>query len=390
MKLPTFLTENRFVKFWMNPINAKRAVLWQIFGVVAVLAVLALFFIVFDPCCRYGIPKFYDLVYEQPYNTIPGILRHAEYDTLILGASGSENYRISDTKIAFPDSVAVKATAAGVSTAVLKRFFDIALEARGPKLKRVINTVEPEMLFGYPGVFNTPMADCFYKRSHFYDYGYWWNWDIMTTQGKHVFYALAHAKKVSTDQEWDMMFNRLYKEKYFGYEELLKNVESFLPKQILIPNRYSNLEKNIENDYYNIAVENPGIDFVFVIPPYSAFYYDRHLMFGDFKAVMTIRTDFVKKMLPLKNVKIYDFAVCTDISEDFGNYRDLIHYHQKVNTFILHSLTSDKYRVHSVGDVLKNNAVVEKMARKIYPKYEESVKIVHKRLGLPLPVLKGL
>jgi hypothetical protein len=49
----------------------------------------------------------------------------------------------------------------------------------------------------------------------------------------------------------------------------------------------------------------------------------------------------------LGNVRLYDFQVAKEITHDLANYRDLSHFHQRINTWMLEQIAADRYRVNA-------------------------------------------
>ena len=50
-------------------------------------------------------------------------------------------------------------------------------------------------------------------------------------------------------------------------------------------------------------------------------------------------------LLDCKNVDIYDFQIANEITTNLSNYKDLTHYHQKINSWILQQMKENKYEI---------------------------------------------
>ena len=56
-----------------------------------------------------------------------------------------------------------------------------------------------------------------------------------------------------------------------------------------------------------------------------------------------------------QNIKIYDFQVADEIIYNLDNYKDITHYHQDINLWMLNKIKEEKYMVKNVETVEKNN-----------------------------------
>lgn len=123
-------------------------------------------------------------------------------------------------------------------------------------------------------------------------------------------------------------------------------------------NDYKNMEKKIPKQFfpeYLVAIfkKNPNTFFYLVLPPFSTLNYKISPIFID---------DIIKNILKLNlpNIKIYGFDN-TNIPSDLSHYIDLIHYDEKVNSFMLDAIKNDTHRI-----ALENiDTYFEEMRRKV-------------------------
>ena len=108
---------------------------------LGIVAGAALLVVVVDPHYRYHEPWFYDKVYYEVYATAPSILQREDYDLLMLGTSMTRNFFIEDIDRTF-DCHSVKLAASGGTMIDLKKFFDVAVAAKGDRLSRVILSLD--------------------------------------------------------------------------------------------------------------------------------------------------------------------------------------------------------------------------------------------------------
>jgi len=103
------------------------------------------------------------------------------------------------------------------------------------------------------------------------------------------------------------------------------------------------LKESFDFNFLSIIRDNPQVDFKIFYPPYSILTYKllqkRKLLTDELKFKYYI----YQSLKELKNVEIYDFQVAKSITHDLNNYKDLTHYHQKINTWILNQIKERKY-----------------------------------------------
>lgn len=196
---------------------------WCVFTLSAtaffVLGTPLLVFVV-DPFYRYHEPLFYDMVYYKVYATAPRILKHQNYDLLMLGTSMTRNFFLSDIDSAF-NCKSVKLAASGGTIADLCKFFEVSHKAKGEKLKRVIFSLDI-----YPLNKKDPHYtefDYMYRNDFSEDYRYLFSRQTFSSMHYLVKRKLNPKRQRKHQSDRNRMFATEYKGKKYGLTEVLKD-----------------------------------------------------------------------------------------------------------------------------------------------------------------------
>ncbi|MFT4637808.1 MAG: hypothetical protein ACI8T1_001119 [Verrucomicrobiales bacterium] len=112
---------------------------------------------------------------------------------------------------------------------------------------------------------------------------------------------------------------------------------------LLAPNeQLTSLSENL----FILWQEHPKCTFTAYFPPYSRLYWGliRDRQPHRFKAFQRIREEILTKALTFSNVRLFDF-VDMDGAGDLANYKDLTHFHPRMNLQMLEMMGTDARRV---------------------------------------------
>lgn len=332
---------------------------------VLILALSAALTIAFDPCFRYRKPSLYPPVYSQAYDKVPGILRHFDYDSLLIGSSNAQNFRIDDFNRLMNDRQLVKATAAGMTPATMKLFFDIARKARKAELKKVYATLDTYAFCLPPDFHRHDVPDYFYSDNHLYDCGYWWNVDVFTENAVDLINVFFNRKRISWQLDPDTMFawDNPRKRQHYGRQYVLGKIDHIDSLNFFRMER-RNVTDNIERNLRPMVRDNPQISFVFFFPPPHAVFLAVLSSLGGLDRFLEVREAVVAELLRYPNVEVYDFMTAYRVVGDYRIYKDYMHYSPPINTWMVKCFARKQYRVTSADAVQANNAVLRIFADK--------------------------
>ncbi len=306
-----------------------------------------------DPFFHYHAPQtdrfFYTIDNERSMND--GIVKHFDYDAVVTGSSMVTNFRTSEIDALF-GTHSVKITAAGASFYEISNLLRTAFQTH-PDLKYVFRSIDRHLFFYAVNELRTDLGEYpsyLYDRNPFNDYKYLLNADVLFQRSLPMLLRTRQPGFVPGHTSFDDYSNTMkYYEGCFG----LPDIDSMLryePGTVGEPHHLSGeaREKLIENITQNvvaIAEEHPEATFYYYLPPYSLGYWSEKLASGDIYLQFEAEQLAIELMLQCGNIRLYDFSGRDDIISDVNNYRDLMHYGDWINSFILQWMHDDRYRL---------------------------------------------
>ena len=298
--------------------------------------------VVIDPFFHYHKPlkALSYRIYKERYQN-DGIIKHFDYDAIITGTSTSENFKTSEMDRLF-NTNAVKIPFAGAG---LKEIHDTVQRAiqSNPDLKIIVWGLDYHMLFkrkDYARYDHFPIY--LYDNNLWNDIEYVLNGEVFLRSIRDVIYYTikgGHTTSFDDYSNWNAQFK-------FGKEAVIPDPDKsrFLISKTETPN-FESIEENI----LNLVIQNPQIDFYFFWAPYNIAFFDAY----HDKAL----TDFfigeretLEMILPYDNVHFFSFFDDFDVITNFDNFKDVLHYHEKINSHMLecmakgvHQVTLDNY-----------------------------------------------
>jgi hypothetical protein len=163
------------------------------------------------------------------------------------------------------------------------------------------------------------------------------------------------ALKNSRLKRGDVLFSydRMYESQHlrannFGGKSILRSWREQKIKLRSLP-RYdlNNFIDSFESNVLPHLRRNRDTDFMLLHLPYSILKYEQMAMLGNLTDYQEFKKYVYSATKELGNVRLYDFQVAKEITHDLANYRDLSHFHQRINTWMLEQIAADRYRVNA-------------------------------------------
>lgn len=282
--------------------------------------------------------------YEYPLNNEryqnDGITRNFEYDGLITGNSMSQNFKTSEAETLFGVPF-IKVPFAG---AYYKEIHDNL--SRGFAVKNidyVIWALDYSMLDAdKDAASHDDYPHYLYNDNPFDDVSYVLNKSILLDQTRYVLRYTAEGFKSTTFDEYSN-WNAFYT---FGAEAVLASYSlgtpADSPASISEEDRQAVLE-NIRQNVADLADEHPETTFYLFFSPYSIccwdIYHNRKQV--DFK--IDLEQIAIEELLEYPNIKLYCFYTNFDMICDLTNFKDIHHYGEWVNSWMLEQMYSGNY-----------------------------------------------
>ena len=296
----------------------------------------ALFVAVVDPYFHYHKPLEgleYRIWRERYQND--GILRHFDYDTVILGSSMCQNFAASEAEELFGGQ-AVKVTISGSTiheqSEMLSRAFayhgGISTVIWGLDYVRLGNDPE-EMAYE-----DSSFPDYLYDTNPFNDIEYLLNRTVLTDAIKQVLlYTLQGNKTTSFDD-----YGAWWRDFPFGRERIYTTYhrkETIAPMQEYTPELEETARQNTLQNILSLAQAHPETEFYLFITPNSIVFWDEVNRSGEMDIFQGAEKTMVRLLTGQENIHFYSFFLNRELIENLDNYKDPSHYSEKVCSWIL-------------------------------------------------------
>ena len=323
---------------------------------IAITLTLALIFalptVIIDPFFHYHSPidgVSYRLSDQRYQNH--GILKSYEYNAIIIGSSMTECFKTSELDELF-NTKSIKVPYSGAYMKELCDSLRVGLES-GNDVKYVVMGLDPRIL-------------CCDKELMAYDYypEYLYDDNILNDVSylfnKNVLfdYTLENIIRTANGTPTDSF------DEYSNWSDLREYgreaVESSYRASTLVESATEfndayrrRLVENISENLLTLIRENRDTEFYFFIPPYSIMKMRTWVEGGSCDYWFDVCSEGVSLLVGEENVRIFSFYDDYELICNLDNYRDMTHYGEWVNSYILecmregeHELFCDSYADH--------------------------------------------
>ena len=321
--------------------------------VLVLLIALSSVIIVVDPYFHYHAPLsslYYELDNERSQND--GIIRHFDYDAMIIGTSMAENFKTSEFDELF-DVNSIKTTFAGGTYKELNDNIANAI-SYNPDLKLVVRPLDYAYLMDEADRIRDDLGsypDYLYDNNPFNDVNYIFNKDILFSICVPMIEdALSGAEGGITS--FDDYANWMDGAE-FGADVVLADRQEYQdPEEIqpFVDEIKELVEENITQNVVELAKENPDVQFYYYLTPYSIAWWGSQYELGTIERWITSEEYAISLMLECDNIHLFSFNTEFDIICDLDNYSDECHHGDWINSQILawlysgtDELTEDNY-----------------------------------------------
>ncbi len=368
----------------LSPVPERRWVRITLSFCFGILLLLVLLVYAVDPFMRYRKPVFYDPMFRSCYAIAPGMMRHFDFDSLMVGSSMVRNYTLPDLNKSIKTAQSIKISFSSASSRDLKKISDIAFQAKGDRLKVLVYSLDlwatnkPEV--------NYTRFDYLYRDDFFEDYKYFFS--RKTYSAMHQLLKICLSRKVKKKRmhyrSYDTMFCTDYPGKPYGKSLVISEARNCEETRRLpaMPNK--NTAVRFRGDILSLVEAHPQTEFVFILPPTSLYYWCmlHNNTFTDdagntqncMDALLAQKSFFLTELLRYSNVRIYDPQQEENIIRDYERYNDITHYSMSVCKQILEGIARDEWRVRSAGDIAANAAKLRYAVSQEMPQYLRDIK----------------
>lgn len=309
---------------------------------MALLLGLAAVTIYIDPLFHYHGPL---AQFEYPLNNEryqnDGITRNLKYNGLITGSSMTQNFKTSEAETLFSTSF-IKVPFSGASYKEIDNNLKQGFAA-GKEISCVIRGLDYNSLCADKDTMRYSDYPVYlYNNNLFDDVYYVLNKAILLNQTRGVLRYTATGGSTTTFDEYSNWNARVT----FGAEAVLAS--HGLGPAVKTPVSISEAEQqiileNIRQNVTDLADEHPKTTFYLFFTPYSICFWHVLQNTGTLERQFDIEQTVIEELLKHPNIKPYCFFTNFEMICDLNNYKDLYHYGEWVNSWMLEQMHSGNY-----------------------------------------------
>ena len=333
----------------MDRVNSKNRISRFMIALAAVVATGLVFsaaaVVYVDPFFHYHAPlRWYPYVVDDQVDMNPGLARHMDYDSVLLGSSMTVAF---DTDW-FAEEMGIKTQKLSYNGAYPKdqaNILDIIFDAKSKPdttpLKRVFLGIDELNYSALTTQTKFPVTDYLYDKNPFNDVKYIWNKDVL----------LDYVIRPVLDRKDASQWNKIYKQWWQPEHYNLANVRLYYTPAEEVPDKtpadeyIQGIERNLEVNILPYIEEHPDVEFTIFYPPYSILYWYDAKRRSQIDTIVKKYDYMTRRLLAYENVEVYFFQNDADIICDFNNYADHTHYSPEVCHYMVDCMKNGDRRV---------------------------------------------
>lgn len=329
----------------------KNWVIYSVFTVLSILVFIALINYAVDPLQQFRISSFFpvELKHSEARYLNPGIARHYDYDSVVIGTSHAKNFSLAelDKKLFFSNPV--KLTIPGGRAYEINQVLRIAFKHKIPN--KVFFVLDVGSFDGLPTRKHASFQEYLYADGLRNTLVYLLKFDT-TKRSMLAIFSMLKGERYNKE---------IYADMYVKWKTKSDNVKKIKQTTYKRPYQLDVLKDSFEQNILWHIRENPKTEFTIIHPPYSILAF---IDLSDSKSlvdVLLFKKYLIEATSSYDNVAIYDFQIAKDITHKLDNYVDITHYYHDVNSQIIDLIKSEQYRVNlaNVDDI--NNELAKQV-----------------------------
>lgn len=292
-----------------------------------------------DPFFQYHEPlENFPYQVDNQVNQNPGMARHMDYDSVILGSSMTVNFNTHW----FEELMGLKTLKLSYSGAFPKdqaNIMDIIF-ADGRKVDAVFLGIDVITYSGGVEETKYPIPEYLYDDTVWNDIPYLLNKDVLL---QYIMRPLADPDKT----DLATVYASWWTEDYYNKQWVMHNYVAAQPaeKEAERDKFVENIKANLDSNICPYIEANPDTEFYVFYPPYSILYWNDVLQEKQLEAVLREYEYISERLFAYDNVKVFFFPNQEWIICDLDNYADYSHYHPDINRYMTECFASGEHRV---------------------------------------------
>ena len=312
--------------------------------VLVLFALIGAAVYVVDPYFHYHAPDtgrwYYELNNERYQND--GILRHFDYDAMIIGNSMSHNFKTTEMDELFGVN-AVKTTFSGGDYSEMYDYLALALSLH-PDMKMVLRSLDGVklMLDKSDDARNDPTYSYLFDQNPVNDVKYLLNRDVFFGRVLPMIAREGERQGITSFDEYSSW------QFVSGISQV--TVDGVHTKEHQAPvhlteEQKETIKRNITQNITCLAEEYPNTQFYCFYAPYSIMWWQYLAEEGTIYQRVEAEEYAASLMLEYNNIHLFCFSCRADIISDLNNYVDTMHYGAWVNSLMLRWMADGQYEL---------------------------------------------
>ena len=316
-------------------------------AILALLVLMALAVYFWDPYNYYRLQGD-RLKYVASSYIDAGIIRNADYDSVIIGSSMSQNFN-PETFRKKLDADPVKLCTGGLTLEQRDLFYK-TVRREHPDVRRFFIEIQLSTFnAGDDDMSDTPLY--LYDDDPWNDYRYLLGYETWT---RGMLVSLLYAGAEAFGIEMDTMHNLesvdnvgdWYTRYKLGRDQVInkyrKNIDAVSYQET--DGMYERMCENADRKLCSVIED--GNEYVFYFPPYSALFWYKAQQSGYDLCYYEVKEHILKQLSGYENVSVYDFQ-SDPLTNDLDNYRDTSHYGRHISEYMTECFSTGEHKVAS-------------------------------------------
>lgn len=344
-----------------RPICAKVFSFYIILIVFGIFSIIGLTNFVVDPYLAYRKPAFYKPIFTAARYQAAGLVKHYDFQSVLLGSSMTENFQTDWLNEIMPNSIKLPFSGANIAELgkLLKFIFKHKANLNSALIGIDVGHLIPEK--------NLRMPEFMYDDNLINDLAYIMSYKTLEASGKN----LIKRKQDEIKRDENIMYEWQYKLKDLPdgktmVEQFKNNSALNTNTQMLKRDLKYDKEKSIngfKNNLMPFFIRHTDTKFILFFPPYSLVFFKDLYNRGELDNFLNIKLALADMVQNLKNVELYDFELDIDTITTFKYYGDMVHYIKPVNYKMIEYIKTNKFKVNNINEYkreLENFAIFVK------------------------------
>lgn len=270
-----------------------------------------------------------------------GILKHFDYDAIITGTSFDENIKTSEVDKLFGVKSIKTAYSGGYFPEIARGIRQSYKTGHNPKIIMMSLGYNNYILQdkNYWGNEDFEYPDYLYDNNFFNDWKYFFNTKVLELIIKSIENTIKGISMTSFDE-----YSNWKSEWTFGKEAVLRlyNMNSPFINDKFTGDYEKIIKENLSENIVSIAKEHKDTTFYLYFPPFNIVYWREKVLNGELEKVIELLKISIEELVDEDNIKLFYFAADTDITIDFDNYKDYVHYDEWVNSYMIKAMRKNE------------------------------------------------